>query len=112
MSAEGYWHVEQKIYGLCDPSSGEIRYIGESQNPKARLSGHLAAPHHGNVALAEWFNQLKLRGAQPDLVILDRDSEWTERAWISFLRCIGADLLNRLPGHTKRARHWVPHLNL
>lgn len=30
-----------KIYGLIDPLSGEIRYVGKANDPARRLRGHL-----------------------------------------------------------------------
>jgi hypothetical protein len=55
------------IYGLADPNTRQIRYIGKtSQTAEARFSHHLWAAKRGNPApLYEW-----IRGLQPTLPVL------------------------------------------
>ena len=62
------------IYGLCDPITGEIRYVGKSTSPKARLAGHISEGKVGTrTAVARWiFSILPLK---PRLTILATCSE-------------------------------------
>lgn len=73
------------IYGLKDPETNEIRYIGKAKDPNARYLAHLqdkrTNPHKWN-----WISKLKIKGIKPELVILEitNDSGWEEceEKWI------------------------------
>jgi hypothetical protein len=65
------------IYGLCDPNTGELRYVGQTvRDPQKRLSGHLTAarrPRNGYVntsLVCVWIRSL---AQPPTIVILERD---------------------------------------
>lgn len=55
------------IYGLADPVTGEIRYVGKSANPKGRVGSHGA--RSGARQVREWIASLRTK---PALVILLR----------------------------------------
>jgi len=84
------------VYALCEPSTGEIRYIGVSANPKKRLTTHLtssAAP-----LLREWIRDLGK--TRPSLAILatkknERDALALEMELIAQHK---KTLLNETPG--------------
>lgn len=57
------------IYGLKDPETHKIRYIGKTKTPKARLSAHISRP--ANRHLKEWILSLMKKGRLPEMVILD-----------------------------------------
>ena len=76
------------IYGLRDPISGEIRYIGKTNNLKKRLATHLhLAKSDVNRHKKHWLKKLKESGVKPEMVILEKvDScEWeeAEKRWIA-----------------------------
>lgn len=80
--------VPVSIYALCEPETGEIRYIGKSQDPKARASSHVSVGYHGrNVALCDWVHVLRECGARPTVRVLcvvppGADASPVERALI------------------------------
>ena len=77
------------IYGLVDPETGEMRYVGKSKNPKARLGVHLCYARQGKCTHAfRWIKGLIDRGTTPGLVILENNIteeciDERERWWIS-----------------------------
>lgn len=56
------------IYALAEPTTGEVRYVGKSQNPRYRISSH--ASRSGAPLVREWIASLRADGAEPALVIL------------------------------------------
>lgn len=109
------------IYGLCDPESGLIRYIGKSIRPVERLSNHMN--DHGTCHRTNWLRSLKIKGLKPTLVILQElpeNAAWqdAEKAWIAYGYSQGWPLVNNtsggdgvcgLPEETRRriAQTWV-----
>lgn len=85
------------IYALCEPDTGEIRYIGKSDHPIKRLQDHLAKSRH-NTHRVCWIKGLKNRGMVPTLKILDEVPIifWPqlEVAYIEFYKEQGCDLVN------------------
>lgn len=89
------------IYGLCDPETKVIRYIGKSERVKERLSNHLndkSQTHKTN-----WINSLKKKGLKPEIIILEvinDESIWQIREieWIKLAREIGLSLVNSTDG--------------
>lgn len=88
------------IYGLRCPITGEIRYVGKCDDPKARLPGHLkdsSKNHRTN-----WLVSLKTQGLIPILEVIAKvpESEWEfwERSYIRLYRCLGFDLVNGTDG--------------
>lgn len=109
------------IYGLCDPESGLIRYIGKSIRPNERLTNHMS--DQGTCHRTNWLRSLKSRGLKPTLVILQElpdNAIWqdAEKAWIAYGRSQGWPLVNNtsggdgvcgLPEETRRriAQVWI-----
>lgn len=91
------------IYGLADPNTLRIRYVGKSNNPKERLTGHLSerSLHTKNEKNA-WLRSLLEQGLRPVLIILQEITHgcWAEaeRAWICILRMQGCKLTNTSDG--------------
>mgnify|MGYP003479826636 CR=1 FL=1 len=56
------------VYGIICPIDFKIKYVGVTENVKARLSGHISAP---NKLMADWMNNLKTKKIMPSIVILD-----------------------------------------
>lgn len=91
------------IYALQDPNTKAIRYIGKSDDPKARYHAHLAlSTVDVNRHKKRWIAQLKRNGQRPELVILEKVSskEWQdrERWWIQHGRDSGWPLTNIAAG--------------
>jgi GIY-YIG catalytic domain len=85
------------IYALCDPQSGEIRYIGKADDVAKRLKGHLRERRR-DFPLYRWIAKLRRRGGVPAVVVLEECSpdSWqpAERQWIRECRQRGVRLLN------------------
>lgn len=65
------------IYGLIDPKTDIVRYIGKTNNPKRRLSGHIYEATHPETSLSpesiknKWIRKLKEIGLYPTYTILE-----------------------------------------
>jgi hypothetical protein len=75
------------IYGLREPDTGLIRYIGKTTNPHRRWLNHLCEKSHCHRTC--WIRALHRRGLRPEMVIIETVSgEWpwqeSERFWIGF----------------------------
>ena len=94
-------NVTTYIYGLVDPETDEMRYVGKSNNPKVRYQYHLA-DKNTNPHKTAWIRRLSERGLKPNLVILEETTQkqWEEREryWIKHYRDEGAPLVNILEG--------------
>jgi hypothetical protein len=83
------------IYGLRDPISGHIRYIGKSKRGMSRAKAHARQAARGAVGhKANWIRSLQSRGALYEIVVLEEVSSEnalnaSEIAWIARLRCFG-----------------------
>ncbi len=84
------------IYALVDPLTSEIRYIGRTGKPKARLRTHLKKD--GNQAKSEWVATLLEAGLMPQMTILEESSGYAavkrEDYWIHRMIDEGCDLFN------------------
>lgn len=85
------------IYSLSCPISGDVRYIGKSNNPNVRLSDHKKRKDN-NTEKNLWISNLLKDKKSPILTILDEVSivNWSEKEkfYISKFRDLGCDLLN------------------
>jgi len=83
------------IYALADPNTSEVRYIGRTKNPTARIYRHLQ-PMFSSNGIKQWIKAL---GQPPKMVILEQCSEESvierESYWTNYYREIGANLINR-----------------
>ena len=88
------------IYGLADPITEVIFYVGKSVEPRRRHRAHIANARTGvRGAKYDWIRGL---GAEPNLVILDKVSkvswQFHERFWIDRWRDLNPLLTNVTPG--------------
>lgn len=92
---------EVYIYGLKDPRTGEIRYVGKTVNPSSRFSFHMAG-NDVNRHKQNWLTGLKREGVKPEMVILEVTDEdrWEgrEKYWIAKGRKDGWPLTNIAEG--------------
>ena len=56
------------IYALCDPETGEIRYIGQSVDPGHRFYQHC---NPDDTPKGRWIGSLRRKGLLPEMRILD-----------------------------------------
>lgn len=90
------------IYGLLDPDSLELRYIGKTKYPKKRMQQHcyptqLKTKTHRN----SWIKSLLRQNKKPGFIILEacvRDVDEAEIEWIANARKDGARLVNGTNG--------------
>jgi hypothetical protein len=80
--------MEVYIYGLKDPITNEVRYVGKTIQPlNKRLSQHLWEGNNSNPYKLNWINQVKSKGCSPEIILLEvtTESEWVlrEQYWIS-----------------------------
>lgn len=79
------------IYGLVDPRTDIIRYIGWTINPKRRLRDHLSSYNlKKNTHKNSWIKQLLCENLRPNIIILEENvytnfSE-RERYWIKYYK--------------------------
>lgn len=91
------------VYGLVDPRTRLVRYIGKSTTGMKRPSQH-RRPKPSNVTwCANWVRSLHDVGAQPEIIVLDEfeDAEALNRAerwWIAFGRACAWPLTNLTDG--------------
>jgi GIY-YIG catalytic domain len=79
------------IYALCEPETGEVRYIGKTRNLSKRSLQHLrpsSLAQHSRRS--SWLKNLLARGLQPMVCVLqkvpiEREDE-LERWWIAVYR--------------------------
>lgn len=85
------------IYGLTDPKTGEVRYIGKANDPEKRLAGHMRDMTRRNTPLYCWMR----KNGKPGLVVLSENcQDWKseERRIIAEYRAASARLLNVADG--------------
>lgn len=85
------------IYALCEPT-GEVRYVGKSDNPAHRYENHLSRSRNEDTYKARWINKLRTDGARPLLRILETIPLLTWQAremyWIRHFKNAGCQLTN------------------
>ena len=89
------------IYALRDPNTKEIKYIGKTNNPRTRLSGHKMAGV--NQRLSDWIRSLQEQGQQPVMQILEecprKNHRKAELSWLFLFLDCGFELFNAVyPG--------------
>lgn len=86
------------IYGLKDPRTGLIRYVGKSERPEQRYLNHKANYDKVNLHKYYWIKQLRDAGLDPQMLILETclkaDWEARERFWIAYGLSQGWPLTN------------------
>ena len=86
------------IYTLECPISGEIRYIGKTNNIKKRLSTHIFVSKKQKTHKDKWIFKLKKDNKKPIIKIIDEiyEEEWKfwEQHYISLFKSWGFKLLN------------------
>lgn len=61
------------IYGLLDPRTGLLRYIGKSTCGLRRPRMHRSVPKKEGKHKTNWLLQLQREGLEPEIVVLEGD---------------------------------------
>jgi hypothetical protein len=89
------------IYGLVDPRTNAIRYVGKTNNLKGRLDGHIK-DRKSNKEKGDWIDGLLEQGKKPKIKTLEvcNSDNWVDREkyWIEHGYKVGWDLLNKTEG--------------
>jgi group I intron endonuclease len=90
------------IYGLLDPNTKELRYIGKTNNLKVRYRDHINKLSETNYK-ANWIKSLKNNNLKPELIVLEKyenesDCFKAEIFLIEYFRSIGVNLTNLTNG--------------
>ncbi|MCW2228111.1 hypothetical protein [Bradyrhizobium elkanii] len=93
------------IYGLLDPVSQQLRYIGKtSGTTRRRRQAHISDVRRGRTYIPrhKWIAGLLSCGREPEIFEIERvpKSEWAEaeQFWIAYFRFVGCNLLNATDG--------------
>lgn len=86
------------IYALCEPETGEIRYVGKANNLRRRMKQHLVNYDSEKTPKAAWLSKLGATGRLPLLRVLEQVpiEDWprAECDWIATLKAQGCNLTN------------------
>lgn len=100
--------MKQKIiYGLIDPITNELRYIGQTSNLKVRYTRHLknAIFHNKQTYVYCWIRKLiDVYKVNPEVIIIDivENYDYWEEFYISYYKSIGCKLTNLAIGGKSR----------
>ena len=90
------------IYGLKDPRSDMIRYVGKSDKPIVRLKHHIDNRNYLNTYKSCWIRGLVNNNIIPELEIIDevpfKDWKDWEKHYIKLFKSFGAKLTNSTLG--------------
>jgi hypothetical protein len=87
------------IYGLVDPRTDQIRYVGKADRPMERLRHHFAEARKGNRdRKSRWIASLLRLDMRPRLTIIEYCAvdvwEERERFWISHYNLLHPNMVN------------------
>ena len=87
-----------EVYGLFDPDTNELMYVGSAKKSKRRLSSHITASKKPKYPVQRWINNLLLENKKPIMRTLehcDSSNRWNKEAyWIDKMRKAGFAKLN------------------
>lgn len=91
------------IYGLTDPRTGHLRYVGRSTSGSRRPFQHGQPYYLRSVRshTSSWCQNLAAAGLRPGVVIIEDSPEDlfdAEQFWIAYFRLLGCDLTNHTEG--------------
>ena len=97
------------IYGLCDPDTNEVRYIGKSNSPKRRILDHIYSCNDSITHKNNWIKSLLKEDKKPSLKIIDEvpvvDWQMWETFYIKKYRDEGHNLTNHSDGGNGTTEH-------
>ncbi len=90
------------IYGLKDPRTDIIRYVGKTDDTDKRIISHIANREYRDTYKDRWIQTLIRDGVSPDIEIIDEVSkdnwEFWEKHYIKLFKSLGAKLVNTADG--------------
>lgn len=91
------------IYGLADPESDTIRYVGHSFSPQSRYNEHI---NRQPSPVGAWARELISKGTPPKLVIIeevDKEVNPVEREWYWYNKLLESNCLlnNAKPANSR-----------
>lgn len=92
------------VYGLEDPRTNALRYVGYTGDVRYRLFQHTKpSKNRGHCHRANWLRELRGLGLCPDLLLIATrktraEAQQAERDAITRFRSEGCDLVNGTPG--------------
>jgi len=91
------------IYGLTDPRSGLIRYVGKSISGLQRARQHRSSAKSEDTYKARWIKSLRRLGLDFRIEVLEEHLKpntlsAAEKRWIAYLRTTGVRLTNLTDG--------------
>lgn len=93
-----------EIYALCEPDTGEVRYVGKTSCGAARrLREHISLSKNHRSHSYNWVRSLVARGLKPSSIILEvvepgGDWAYAEKKWIAHFRSVSGKLVNQTDG--------------
>lgn len=102
------------IYGLRDPRSMELRYVGMTVKPERRVKEHVRdSARRPNCHRSKWIASLVREGLRPELIELETvphgERETAEIFWVGYMKALGARLTNATNGGNG-ANNWPQEL--
>lgn len=97
------------IYGLTEPETHEVRYVGQTSDLMTRYKMHIHEAKHDSCSSymlkmhpkSVWIFGLLKRGLHPGITILEattsKDANVAERKWVMLLEKAGEKLVNKRP---------------
>lgn len=105
--------ITTTIYGLVDPQTKELRYVGKTiQSPSARYSSHISPKRNKKTHCEAWIKGLITTGLKPELLVIDQiqSDNWQpwEQFYIEYFKSIGCRLTNHTKGgdSSNLGRRW------
>ncbi len=91
------------IYGLVDPRTEQIRYVGQTKDIKRRLRNHLNDAKRGVKSHKHsWIRKLLAEKIKPKTTVIEkcnsRNADEREEYWIAYYRETEAGLTNQTDG--------------
>lgn len=90
------------IYGLIDPITNELRYVGKTVNINRRYKRHINEVNLHNSHKDRWIRKLLNNNHIPEIIVIDlvKTNEWQywEIFYIEYFKFLGCNLTNGTKG--------------
>ena len=101
LSSDGTVKNAVVIYGLIDPNTKELRYVGKTDCLRARIKGHYSSQElNDGKDKSNWLLSLVNNGQRAEIIIIEDNVidnyKEAERYWIQYFQAQGAKLTNQM----------------